>query len=127
VKRGVKRETANEVAQQLMAKDALAAHARDELGISKATSARPVQAALTSALSFSIGAAVPLLMVVLSPVAIIVPSVSCAALLFLAVLGIVGAKVGGANILRATIRVTFWGAFAMAVTATIGWLFGTVV
>ena len=110
-----------------MAKDALAAHARDELGISEITTARPVQAALTSAATFSAGAAMPLLMVVVSPAGLLVPMVSAASLAFLALLGAIGARAGGANILRATLRVTFWGALAMALTAGIGKLFGTVV
>lgn len=127
VKRGVDGALARQVAQQLMAKDALGAHARDELGISEITTARPVQAALTSAATFSVGAAMPLLMVVVSPVSMLVPVVSAASLAFLAVLGAIGAKAGGANILRATVRVTFWGALAMAITAGIGKIFGTVV
>lgn len=127
VKRGVDPAVARQVAQQLMAKDALTAHARDELGISEITTARPVQAALTSAATFSVGAAMPLLMVVVSPVNALVPIVSVASLAFLAVLGAVGARTGGSNVLRATLRVTFWGALAMALTAGIGKLFGTVV
>lgn len=127
VKRGVDQTLAHQVAKQLMDKDALTAHARDELGISEITTARPVQAAFTSALMFSVGAAMPLLMVVLSPVNMLVPLVSAASLAFLALLGAVGAKVGGANVLRATIRVTFWGALALAITAGIGKIFGTVV
>ena len=127
VKRGVDRTSARQVAQQLMAKDALTAHARDELGISEITTARPVQAALTSGVMFSVGAAMPLLMVVVSPTATLVPIVSVASLCFLALLGAIGAKAGGANILRATARVIFWGALAMALTAGIGKLFGTVV
>ena len=127
VKRGVDPALARQVAQQLMAKDALAAHARDELGISEITTARPIQAALTSAAAFSVGAAMPLLMVVVSPANVLIPVVSAASLGFLAVLGAIGAKAGGADILRATVRVTFWGALAMALTAGIGKLFGTVV
>ncbi len=125
--RGVEQTLARQVAEQLMAKDALTAHARDELGISEITTARPIQAALASAATFSVGAAMPLLMVVVSPAAALVPVVSAASLGFLALLGAVGAKTGGANILRATARVTFWGALAMALTAGIGRLFGTVV
>src|SRR5580704_14650748 len=120
VKRGVDQALARQVAQQLMAKDALGAHARDELGISEITTARPVQAALTSAASFFVGAAMPLLMVVVSPTGALVPIVSVASLGFLALLGAIGARAGGANILRATVRVTFWGALAMALTAGIG-------
>jgi VIT1/CCC1 family predicted Fe2+/Mn2+ transporter len=127
VKRGVDQALARRVAEQLMAKDALTAHARDELGISEITTARPVQAALTSAVMFSVGAAMPLLMVVVSPAGSLVPIVSAASLGFLALLGAIGAKAGGANLLRATTRVTFWGALAMALTAGIGKLFGTVV
>ena len=104
-------------------KDALAAHARDELGISAATAARPVQAAMTSAASFSM----PLLMVVVSPAGALVPIVSGASLVFLALLGAVGARAGGANVMHATARVTFWGALAMALTAGIGKLVGAVV
>jgi VIT1/CCC1 family predicted Fe2+/Mn2+ transporter len=110
-----------------MAKDALAAHAHDELAISEMTTARPIQAALTSAATFSVGAAMPLLMVLVSPASMLVPAVSAASLLFLALLGGIGASAGGANILRATLRVTFWGAFAMALTAGIGALVGTAV
>jgi len=127
VKRGVDEAVARKVAQQLMAKDALATHARDELGMSEITTARPVQAALTSAAMFSTGAAMPLLMVVLSPASALIPVVSAASLGFLALLGAIGARTGGANIVRATVRVTFWGALAMAITAGIGKLFGTIV
>jgi VIT1/CCC1 family predicted Fe2+/Mn2+ transporter len=127
VKRGLDLALAREVAAQLMAKDALGAHARDELGISEITTARPVQAALTSAATFAVGAAMPLLMVVVSPANLIAPLVSAASLGFLALLGAIGARAGGANVMRATIRVTFWGALAMALTAGIGKLFGTVV
>jgi VIT1/CCC1 family predicted Fe2+/Mn2+ transporter len=127
VRRGVDQALARQVAEQLMAKDALTAHARDELGISEITTARPVQAALASAATFSVGAAMPLLMVLVSPAGALVPIVSAASLGFLALLGAIGAKAGGANVLRATARVTFWGALAMALTAGIGKLFGTVV
>jgi VIT1/CCC1 family predicted Fe2+/Mn2+ transporter len=127
VKRGVDHALARQVAQQLMAKDALAAHAHDELGISEITAARPVQAALTSAATFAVGAAMPLLMVVVSPASMLVPVVFAASLGFLALLGAIGAKAGGAGMLRATVRVTFWGALAMALTAGIGKLFGTVI
>jgi VIT1/CCC1 family predicted Fe2+/Mn2+ transporter len=127
VKRGVDRNLARQVAQQLMAKDALSAHAHDELGISEITTARPVQAALTSAVSFSVGAAMPLLMVVVSPSGALVPIVSAASLVFLAFLGAIGARVGGANVLSGTVRVIFWGALAMALTSGIGKLLGTVV
>ncbi len=127
VRRGVEPDLARQVAKQLMAKDALAAHAHDELGISEITTARPVQAALTSAATFSVGAAMPLLAVLVSPNTLLVPIVSAASLLFLALLGAIGARAGGANVLRATARVTFWGALAMALTAGIGAMFGTVV
>jgi VIT1/CCC1 family predicted Fe2+/Mn2+ transporter len=127
VQRGVERELAIKVADQLMARDALGAHARDELGISEVTTARPIQAALTSAATFAVGAAMPLLMVVVSPASLLVPIVSIASLLFLALLGAVGARAGGANVTRATMRVTFWGALAMALTAGIGALVGTAV
>jgi VIT1/CCC1 family predicted Fe2+/Mn2+ transporter len=127
VKRGVEPGLARKVALQLMAKDALGAHARDELGISEMTTARPVQAAFTSAATFATGAALPLLMVLISPRNVLVPVVSVASLLFLALLGAVGARTGGADVFRATARVTFWGALAMAITAAIGAIFGTVV
>lgn len=127
VKRGVDQNLADRVAQQLMAKDALAAHAHDELGISAATSAQPVLAALTSAAAFAAGAAMPLLMVVISPAGSLVKTVTVASLCFLALLGAIGAKAGGADMLKATLRVTFWGALAMALTAAIGAAFGTAV
>jgi VIT1/CCC1 family predicted Fe2+/Mn2+ transporter len=127
VKRGVDKALALQVAQQLMAKDAISAHARDELGISEVTTARPVQAALTSAATFAVGAAMPLLAVVIAPANALVPFVSVASLVFLALLGAVGARAGGANVWRATARVTFWGVLAMALTAMIGKLFGTIV
>ena len=125
--RGVAPDLARQVAEQLMAKDALGAHARDELGISEITTARPIQAALTSAATFAVGAALPLLMVLIVPMIMIVPAVSGASLGFLALLGAIGARAGGAHVLRATARVTFWGAFAMALTAGIGAVFGKVV
>jgi VIT1/CCC1 family predicted Fe2+/Mn2+ transporter len=124
VKRGLDKELARKVADQLMAKDALGAHARDELGISEVTSAKPVQAALTSAATFALGAALPLFLVFVTPAERLVPVVSIAALIFLAALGAVGAKAGGANVAWATWRVTFWGALAMAITAVIGALVG---
>ena len=124
VKRGLDVELARKVSDQLMTKDALGAHARDELGISEITTARPVQAALTSAATFAVGAAMPLLAVMVSPRDLLIPIVTIASLGFLALLGAVGAKAGGANILRATARVTFWGALAMALTAGIGALVG---
>ncbi|MBN9016953.1 MAG: VIT family protein [Rhizobiales bacterium] len=125
--RGLDPALAREVAIQLMAKDALGAHARDELGISEITTARPIQAALTSAATFSIGAAMPLAMALLAPKPYVVPAVSIASLAFLALLGAIGARAGGANVVKATVRVTFWGALAMAITAGIGAVFGTVV
>lgn len=127
VKRGLERGLALQVADQLMAKDPLGAHARDELGISEVTTARPIEAALTSAATFAVGAAMPLLMVLIVPTRLLVVAVSAASLLFLALLGAIGARAGGANVLRATARVTFWGAFAMALTAGIGKLVGTAV
>ena len=127
VDRGVEPSLARQVAQQLMAKDALGAHARDELGISEITTARPVQAALTSAATFAAGAAMPLIVVVVAPLSLLVPLVSVTSLVFLALLGAIGAQAGGANIARATIRVTFWGALAMAITAGIGKLVGTAI
>jgi VIT1/CCC1 family predicted Fe2+/Mn2+ transporter len=126
-RRGLDKSLARKVAQEMMAKDALAAHARDELGISAIVRARPLQAAFTSAVTFTAGAAMPLLAVALSPRAILVPVVAAASLVYLAVLGALGARTGGAGILKPTIRVTFWGAVAMAVTAGIGRLIGTVV
>lgn len=127
VRRGLDESLALQVADQLMAKDALGAHALDELGISQVTAARPVQAALTSALTFAVGAAMPLAMVLVSPAQFLVPAVSVASLLFLALLGAIGARAGGANVIKATARVTFWGALAMAATAGIGALVGTAV
>ena len=127
VKRGLDPTLANQVAEQLMAKDALAAHARDELGISETISARPVQAALTSAGTFAVGAALPLLVVVIAPVTSLVTLVTGTSLFFLALLGALAAQAGGAGILTGTVRVTFWGALAMVITAGIGALFGTVV
>lgn len=125
VERGVEQSLAHEVSLQLMKKDALGAHARDELGISEITAARPIQAAFASAGSFTVGAILPLITAVIFPGAMLIPAVSIASLLFLALLGAIGAKAGGANILKATIRVTFWGALAMALTAGIGAIFGT--
>jgi VIT1/CCC1 family predicted Fe2+/Mn2+ transporter len=110
-----------------MAHDALGAHARDELGISEVTTARPVQAALTSAATFAVGAALPLLMVLLMPRSALVAGVSIASLLFLGLLGAVAARAGGASIGMSTLRVTFWGALAMALTAGIGAIFGTII
>jgi VIT1/CCC1 family predicted Fe2+/Mn2+ transporter len=125
--RGVEPEIARTVAKQLMAKDALGAHAHDELGISEATTARPIQAALASAGSFSIGAALPLLIVLVAPEKLLSPFVAVSSLAFLGVLGAVGAKAGGAKVLPATLRVMFWDALAMGTTAGIGMLFGAAV
>lgn len=127
VSRGVEEALAMRVADQLMAKDALGAHARDELGISPATTAQPIQAALTSALCFSVGAAMPLLIVLLAPPSLLIAGVSAGSLACLALLGAIGASIGGANMGRAVLRVTFWGAMAMAVTAGIGKLVGAAV
>jgi VIT1/CCC1 family predicted Fe2+/Mn2+ transporter len=127
VSRGLDEALARQVATQLTARDALAAHARDELGISDMSTARPVQAALTSAATFAAGAAAPMLVLALTPMAWVSPAVAAASLVFLAVLGAVGARAGGADMLKATVRVTFWGALAMAVTAGVGLLFGAVV
>jgi vacuolar iron transporter family protein len=125
--RGVDLTLARKVAEQLMAKDALGAHARDELGISEVSTARPVQAALAPAATFSAGAAAPLILTLLAPSTWLIPAVSVGSLVFLALLGIMGAKVGGAAIIRPTIRVVFWGALAMAITAGIGALVGRAV
>jgi vacuolar iron transporter family protein len=127
VKRGLDEALALRVADQLMAKNALGAHSRDELGISDVTAARPIQAALTSAATFAVGAAMPLAMVLVSPAHYLVPAVSIASLLFLALLGAIGARAGGANVPKATARVTFWGALSMAATAGIGAAVGTAV
>ena len=122
--RGVEPGLAHEVARPLMAKDAVGAHARDELGISEMTTARPVQAAITSALTFAAGAALPLVLAVVTPLPALVPAVSGASIAFLALLGGVGARAGGAPIWKAVARVTFWGAMAMALTAGVGAIFG---
>jgi VIT1/CCC1 family predicted Fe2+/Mn2+ transporter len=127
VERGLDLALARQVAEQLMAKDALAAHTRDELGISEITTARPVQAALASAATFAVGAALPLLVVLLAPDAGLIYTVSITSLVFLALLGILAARAGGAPVLKAALRVTFWGALAMALTAAVGALFGAVV
>jgi len=127
VARGVKPGLAHQVAQQLMAKDALGAHARDELGISEISTARPIQAALASAATFSVGAAGPLILALLSPSTWVLPVVSVGSLAFLALLGMIGAKTGGAEVFRPTIRVVFWGALAMGLTAAIGAMVGTAV
>jgi len=126
VARGLDPLLAKQVAQQLMVHDALGAHARDELGMSDALSARPIQAALASAGSFAAGAAMPILVTAIAPDATLIPLVSGTSLVFLALLGGLAARAGGAGVTVGAIRVTFWGALAMAVTAGVGWLFGTV-
>lgn len=122
--RGVEEKLAREVAKQMTAHDALGTHAREELGINEITTARPVQAAVTSGITFTAGAIMPLLAAMLSPIALVVPIVSGATLVALAVLGALGATAGGAGVLKPTLRVVFWGALAMLVTAGIGKLFG---
>ena len=125
--RGLTTELADEVARQLTATDALAAHVHDELGISGMTTARPIQAAFASAMAFSIGAAVPLIVAVVAPVSTMIATVTAAAVVSLALLGGIGAKAGGASMLKPVVRVTLWGVLAMAITAGIGRLFGAVV
>ncbi len=127
VTRGLDRNLAEQVTEQLMAHNALGAHARDELGISDVLSARPVQAALASAASFAVGAVMPLAVTALAPEQGLIPWVSGASLVFLALLGAIAARVGGAGALIGAGRVTFWGALAMAITAGVGALFGAVV
>jgi VIT1/CCC1 family predicted Fe2+/Mn2+ transporter len=123
--RGLDPGLARQVALKLMEKDPLKAHARDELGITEAASARPIQAALTSALTFAAGAALPLLAVLAAPLSATVPVVSGTSLLFLALLGALAARTGGASIMKGAVRVTFWGALAMGLTAGVGALVGT--
>lgn len=127
VKRGLTPDLARQVAAQLMDKDPLAAHAHDELGLVPGMHARPVQAAFTSAATFAIGAAMPLLAAAVAPRALLVPIVALASLAFLATLGAIGGHAGGASVAKATLRVSFWGAFAMAATWAVGLLFGTAV
>jgi VIT1/CCC1 family predicted Fe2+/Mn2+ transporter len=127
VSRGLDEGLASQVAVELMAHDPLSAHARDELGISSALSAKPVQAALASAGSFAVGAALPLAVAALIPGRGLIVWVSCMSLVFLALLGVVAARAGGASVLASAWRVTFWGALAMAITAGVGALFGAVV
>ncbi|MFG1419474.1 VIT family protein [Xanthobacter sp. V0B-10] len=122
--RGVEPKLAAKVAEQLMAKDALGAHARDELGISEVVVARPIEAALTSAGTFTAGAIVPIIVAALTPAGAQVVTISAVSLLLLAVLGALGAKAGGAPVLKPTLRVAFWGALALAVTAGVGHLVG---
>jgi vacuolar iron transporter family protein len=126
VNRGLEPALARQVAEQLTARDALAAHARDELGITDALAPRPIQAALSSAASFTVGAALPLVLVPFFPAYRLVLVISVATLVLLALLGAVAARVGGANVLRGTLRVTFWGALALALTASMGTVFGIV-
>jgi len=127
VARGLEPSLAKQVAEQLMRHDALGAHARDELGISETFRARPIQAALASAGSFGVGAAMPLIATALAPAAVLIPIVSGTSLVFLALLGGLAARAGGAGVTIGAMRVTFWGALAMALTAGIGALVGTVV
>jgi VIT1/CCC1 family predicted Fe2+/Mn2+ transporter len=125
VARGLEPSLAKQVAEQLMVHDALGAHARDELGISETLRARPIQAAFTSAASFAVGAAMPLLVTLIAPASALIPLVAGTSLVFLAMLGGVAASVGGAGVTTGALRVTFWGALAMALTAGVGYLFGT--
>jgi VIT1/CCC1 family predicted Fe2+/Mn2+ transporter len=123
--RGLTPELARQVADQLMAKDALGAHARDELGMSDVTAARPIQAALASAVSFAVGAMLPVIVATMAPTALLGQLVVVSALILLTVLGAVAARVGGASMGRGAFRVVFWGALAMAASAGVGRLFGT--
>ena len=127
VKRGLDKQLAARVAEQLMAHDALGAHARDELGLNEMTMAKPIQAALASAASFAAGAALPVLLVAFTPIAAMIPVVAVSSLVFLAILGSIAARAGGASMFKGAVRVTFWSALAMAATALIGHLVGTVV
>jgi VIT1/CCC1 family predicted Fe2+/Mn2+ transporter len=127
VQRGLDPELARRVAEQLTSHDVLAAHARDELGMMEAQAARPIQAALASAVTFSVGAALPLIIAVLAPTSLIIAAVSIGSLVCLAALGAVAAHAGGASRLRGAVRVTFWSALALGLTATVGRLFGTAV
>jgi len=125
--RGLTPELALTVASELMAHDALGAHTRDELGITEITAARPLQAAVFSAAAFSIGAALPLAVTWFLPFSLMISAVAASSLIFLAVLGAIAAKAGGAGMIKGSLRVLFWGAIAMAVTAGVGKLFGAVV
>jgi VIT1/CCC1 family predicted Fe2+/Mn2+ transporter len=125
VERGLSPATAEDVATQLTSRDAIMAHARDELGISEMTTARPIQAALTSAATFTAGALAPLLIAAVTAPKMLVAAVSVGSLAVLAILGAIGARTGGAPVWRASVRVTFWGALAMALTALVGRFFGT--
>lgn len=127
VRRGLESGLARQVAEQLMAKDSLAAHARDELGISDLTTPRPIQAAFASAGAFAAGAALPIITMLVTPQRILVPAVFATSLVFLSLLGALGARAGGAAVLKPTLRVAFWGAVAMAITAGVGALVGKAV
>ena len=127
VRRGLTPDLAHQVAEQMMKHDSLEAHLRDELGLSEAMAARPVQAALASAATFAVGASLPLLVAAIAPAPALVMSVSLASLASLALLGAVSARVGGAPVAKATLRVCFWGALAMGITALVGRLFGAIV
>lgn len=127
VDRGLDNELAERVAEQLMAHDALGAHARDELGLSETQRARPIQAALASAASFAVGALLPVLLVAIAPLDAMIVFVAVSSLVFLGILGAVAAKSGGASLLTGAFRVTFWGALAMGLTAVIGHIFGATV
>jgi VIT1/CCC1 family predicted Fe2+/Mn2+ transporter len=127
VERGLDAALAKQVATELMNHDAIGAHARDELGITEIVQARPIQAALTSAASFAVGALLPLAVTALAPAKGLIMWISATSLIFLAVLGVVAAQVGGANIWVSAWRVTFWGALALGITAGVGKLFGAVV
>jgi len=124
IERGLDKELAGRVAEQLMAHDALGAHARDELGLSEMTMAKPIQAALASAASFAAGALLPVLLVIFTPIGGMIPIVAISSLAFLAILGAVAARAGGASMLTGALRVTLWSALAMAATALIGKLVG---
>ena len=127
VNRGLDAELAKQVAEQLTAHDAIGAHARDELGISYLTTARPIQAAFASAATFAVGAVLPIIVVLVTPRIALIPVVIGSAILFLALLGGFGAYAGGAPVVKAALRVTFWGALAMALTAGVGMLFGATI
>ena len=127
VRRGLDASLARSVARQLMAKDALAAHARDELGLTEELAARPLQAALASAAAFSVGAGVPVLTILLVPLGTLTLTVSGVSMLCLVTLGVLAARTGGAPVIVSVIRVAFWGALAMAATAAVGKLFGTTI
>ena len=127
VGRGLDKELAARVAEQLMVHDALGAHVRDELGLSESQRARPIQAAIASAASFAAGALMPVVLVAVAPIHAIIAVVSVSSLVFLVLLGSIAAKTGGANVVRGAARVTVWGALAMAATAAIGHLFGAVI